>query len=111
MTLHIATISQHHASSQKVKSSGRIATKKKAWIVRITALSIVTYVIFFNLQNGLEMDDPLVVYSTLMPIHALLIMLVGWFFYKNPAKGKVGSELVSVIVPVYNQEAMVEIVV
>lgn len=111
MTLNIATISQHHTSSQKVKSSGRIATKKKAWIVRIAALSIVTYVIFFNLQNGLEMDDPLVVYSTLMPIHALLIMSVGWFFYKNPAKGKTGSELVSVIVPVYNQEAMVEIVV
>ena len=111
MTSNITTLSQHQISSQKVKSGGRITTKKKAWIVRIAALSIVTYVIFFNLQNGFETDDPLVIYSTLMPIHALLIRSVGWFFYKNPAKGKAGSGLVSVIIPVYNQEAMVEIVV
>ena len=72
---------------------------------------MVAQVIFFNLQQGAALHDSLVIYSTLMPIHALFIMLFGWFFYRNPAKGKAGNDLVSVIIPVYNQESMIEIVV
>lgn len=66
--------------------------------------------ISYNLQQGLELKDSLVVYSTLMPLHALLVLCVGWALYKNPAKGNAGNDLVSVIIPVYNQKSMIEIV-
>lgn len=111
MTLNPQTTVQFEAATQKIGRNHRISTKKKAWIVRFTAIALITYVIIFNLQQGLELHDSLVVYSTLMPIHALLIMMVGWFFYRNPATGKSGNELVSVIVPVFNQKAMIEIVI
>lgn len=111
MTLNPPTTIQFKAATQKVAVNGRITTRKKAWIVRLTALTLISQVIFFNLQQGIELGDPLVIYSTLMPIHALIVMAIGWFFYRNPAKGKAGTDLVSVIIPVYNQKAMIEIVI
>ncbi|MGI0026836.1 MAG: glycosyltransferase family 2 protein [Nitrosopumilaceae archaeon] len=111
MTLNLSPALKHGKSSQRIAKNGRIITKKKGWIVRILAIALIIYVIIFNLQQGIELDDPLVIYSTLMPVHALMIMLVGWFFYRNPAKRKESTDLVSVIIPVYNQESMIEIVV
>ena len=67
--------------------------------------------ISYNLQQGLELKEPLVVYSTLMPLHALIVLCIGWALYKNPAKGNAGNDLVSVIIPVYNQKSMIEIVI
>jgi hyaluronan synthase len=46
-----------------------------------------------------------------MPIHALIILVTGWVFFKNRATGKVPDDLVSVIIPVYNQENLIEKVV
>lgn len=55
----------------------------------------------------MELGDPLIIYSTLMPVHTVIILTVGWFFYKSNVKGKVGNDLVSVIIPIYNQESII----
>jgi hyaluronan synthase len=46
-----------------------------------------------------------------MPIHALIVLVTGWVFFKNRATGKTPDDLVSVIIPVYNQENLIEKVV
>jgi hyaluronan synthase len=97
--------------NQKFAANDRIQVRKLAWVLRICSITAITCVILFNIVKGLDLNDPLIVYSTLMPIHALIILFVGWFFYKNPAKGVAKNDLVSVIIPVYNQKAMIEIVI
>ena len=65
----------------------------------------------YNISVALSVADPLIVYSTLMPIHAIIILVTGWIFFKNRAIGMVPDDLVSVIIPVYNQENLIEKVV
>jgi hyaluronan synthase len=110
ITIEIQTL-QKQTCGKSLSDDGRIQVKKRGWLIRILTIAVLSLVIWYNIQQGLELNDPLVVYATLMPIHALFISAIGWFLYKNPAKGKVGHDLVSVIIPVYNQEAMIEIVV
>ena len=102
---------QNEKTGQKISERGRIETTRRAWVLRIATLSGISLMITYNLQQGLELNDPLIVYSTLMPLHALIVLCVGWVLYRNPAKGKAGNQLVSVIVPVYNQKSMIEIVI
>jgi len=97
--------------NQKFAPSGRIYVRKLAWVLRICSIIAISTVIVFNVVKGVDLNDPLIIYSTLMPLHALIILTIGWFFYKNPAKGLAKNELVSVIIPVYNQESMIEIVI
>lgn len=115
MTLEIRSSLQNNIQNtkcnQRVSNDGRIQTSTKAWFLRAVALVGITLLTTYNLQQGLELRDPLIVYSTLMPLHALIILCVGWIFYKNPAKGKVGHELVSVIIPIYNQKSMIKVVI
>jgi len=59
----------------------------------------------------LKFLDPLILFSTLMPLEAVIVATVGWFFYKNPPRKKIGNELVSVLIPVYNQKSMIPVVV
>jgi hyaluronan synthase len=110
ITIEIQTI-QNQTCGKSLSHEGRIQIKPKGWLLRISAIIALGFVILYNIQQGLELNDPLIVYSTLMPIHALFISAIGWFLYKNPARGKAGFDLVSVIIPVYNQEAMIEIVI
>ena len=37
--------------------------------------------------------------------------MLGWIFYRNPSKGKIGNGLVSVIIPIFNQEHMISDVI
>jgi len=66
---------------------------------------------FFNLTVAWLIFDPLIIYSTLMPLHMILVFAVGWIFFKNRATGQVPEDLVSVIIPVYNQEKLIKEVV
>lgn len=97
--------------AQRVSKDGRIIIGRKGWVLRITTLLLLVLVASFNIYQGLALGDLLVVYVTLVLIHSILILSVGWFFYRNPAKGDAGDELVSVIIPVYNQKAMIENVI
>ncbi len=89
----------------------RIFVGKGAWYVRSFVIAGLIGVIIYNLYQGILIEDPLVAYSTIMPIHALLVVLVGWIYYKNPTRASPGNALASVIIPIYNQEAMIEAVV
>ncbi len=65
----------------------------------------------FNITTAVALYDPLIVYSTLMPVHTLAIFLVGWIFFRNKANGKTGADLVSVLIPTYNQSGLITEVV
>lgn len=98
-------------SLQKINAKRRILVSKKAWIARICVVTFGFMVVAINFNMGLQLDDPLIIYSDLLPLYGIMYLTVGWFFYKNPATGEVGNALVSVIVPVYNQKSMIEIVI
>jgi hyaluronan synthase len=57
------------------------------------------------------MNDWFILASVIFPLHSLTALAVGWIFFKLPASGKIGDDLVTVIIPVYNQQAMIESVV
>ena len=101
----------HDKSEQKINNTGRIHVSRLGWVIRSLVVAGLIGVIIYNLTQGIFLNDYLVAYSTIMPIHALLVVMVGWFFYKNPATGKAGNALVSVIIPVYNQESMIDVVI
>jgi hyaluronan synthase len=96
---------------QRIASSGRIFVSKKAWALRVTIISALIVFMIFNLTIALSIADPLIVYSTLMPVHAIITLATGWIFFKNRATGKVPTDLVSIIIPVYNQENLIKKVV
>ena len=97
--------------NQKFSNNDRIQVRRLGWLLRVVGVGAICCVIIFNLLKGFDLNDSLIVYSTLMPIHALVILFVGWFFYKNPAKGVSKNDLVSVIIPAYNQRSMIETVI
>ena len=90
---------------------GRVKVSKKAWACRIALIASIIAVMVYNFQISLIIGDPIIIYSTLMPMHALIVLIVGWFFFKNKSTGEITGELVSVIIPVYNQEKLIEKVV
>lgn len=96
---------------QHISKTGRILVSRKAWALRATMLVGLVVFMIYNMSIALSVGDPLIVYSTLMPIHALLVLVTGWIFFKNKATGDAPEDLVSVIIPVYNQENLIEKVV
>ena len=87
ITIEIQTI-QRQESGKSLSQEGRIKIKKRGWLIRISAIIVLTFVIWYNVQQGMELNDPLIVYSTLMPAHALFILAIGWFLYKIQPKEK-----------------------
>ena len=111
-TLEPESLSSEEAEcGQKISHDGRIVVSKKAWLTRILTISGLVLIMCYNLNQGMALGDPLVVYSTLMPFHTLIVFTVGWLLFRNKTTGEPGNELVSVIIPVYNQESMIEEVV
>jgi hyaluronan synthase len=98
-------------SKQRMAKSGRILVSKKAWAVRASLLSGLILFMIYNVSVALSVGDPLIVYSTLMPVHSIIVLVVGWIFFKNKATGDSPDDLVSVIIPVYNQEPLIEKVI
>jgi hyaluronan synthase len=96
---------------QRISKKGMILVSRKAWVVRAFTLAALTSLMFYNLTWGWTTRDPLLVYSLVAPIHTLIIFVVGWCFFKNRATGKVPEDLVSVIIPVYNQEKLIREVI
>ena len=98
-------------SRQRISGSGRILVSRKAWAFRIIFLLGMIAFMIYNVRLAISVGDALIVYSTLMPIHALVILATAWIFFKNRATGRTPAEIVSVIIPVYNQEKLIEKVV
>lgn len=111
---------QDDAKSQFTASEVGLA--KKGWSVRISMLALMS---FFVGYNGYEIVQGRLALLSIYAIFALLvsgfIFIVGWLFFTAPTSTRVSSsarhkdggiatrdELVSVIIPVYNQLALIE---
>ncbi len=92
---------------QRFSEDGRILVSKKAWAVRIACMLAITGTMLYNFIVGWMTRDFLIIYSVLIPLHTLLVFIVGWVFFKNRAGGKIEDNLVSVIIPVFNQEGLI----
>jgi hyaluronan synthase len=97
--------------TQRISADGRILVSKKGWILRTTLLATVALLMAYNIEIALAVGDPLIVYSTLMPLHTLAIFAVGWVSFRSKARGKAPDDLVSVIIPAYNQKSLITQVV
>jgi hyaluronan synthase len=98
----------------KIAESGRIQVGKKAWIIRIFILSIIGYFAIYRIYQGADLYDPFIIYSTIMPAITIASLLGAWFLYKSPSKDTATlteTDLVSVVIPVYNQKEMIETVI
>jgi hyaluronan synthase len=92
---------------QKISRSGRISVSKKAWAFRILFLVAFTTFMIYGLVLAISLGDALVIYAMTIVIHSLFVFIWGWFVFKSRATGKIGNNLVSVIIPIYNQEKLV----
>jgi len=118
MTLDTRTIEEDDktaiprlSSGQKISQDGRIYVNRKGWVFRGIIISALIAIIAFTILQGLELGDYLVVYSALLPIQSFMVLTIGWIFYRNISKGETGNKLVSVIIPIYNQESIIEFVI
>lgn len=97
-----------------ISESGRIKVSKKAWMVRVVILSIIAFFAIYRLYERAGFYDPFIIYSTIMPGITIVTLFGAWFLFKSPNKDATeltGTDLVSVIIPVYNQKDMIETVV
>jgi len=101
----------HSHCKQRMSKAGRILVSKKAWAVRILILAALTLIMSYNIRLGWMTQDPLIIYTVIAPVHTLIIFVAGWVFFKNKATGRVPEDLVSVIIPVYNQEKLIRDVI
>jgi len=102
---------ESESSGQKFEEDGRIHIPKKAWIIRFVTIFSLIGIISYNIFWGIRTQDPYVLYAGIMVVDALIMVSVGWLFYKIPKQGLAGNKLVSVLIPVYNQKNMISIVI
>ena len=90
-----------------------LTVSKKAWIIRISLLFSLMFLMTNNIIVALEIGDSLIFYSTLMPIQTISVFFIGWFFFKNHSKGKkvTSHDLVSVVIPIFNQKNIIDRVI
>ena len=91
-------------TNQLITEKGIIKIKSHQWFARFAILGLACFAVAISIQIGIELNEPALLYVSVLPIHGILYLLIGWILYRNPATGEPGKELVSVIIPVYNQE-------
>ena len=102
---------QGQKSYQKISEHGKIVISKKGWVIRYVIISLAGFAVAINIQIAFDLEEPILLYVNLLPLQAMMYIFIGWFFYRNPATGEPGNELVSIIIPVYNQESMIGLVI
>jgi hyaluronan synthase len=111
-------------SKQALSADGRILVTKRGWLVRLfSILCLVLLVLVSTLYLGRRnpLEEPIYIYSGFLISFSIVIYLVGWKLYTNPSTSNTPSSidpisivknpLVSIIIPVYNQEDMIENVI
>lgn len=99
-------------SGQKISSDGKIQIPKIGWLLRIITIVGISGLVIYFLGMGVLLADPIIILFVIMPIQELIILSVGWLFYRNPAKKITGdNKLVSVLVPIFNQKSMISTVI
>jgi hyaluronan synthase len=113
-------------SNQSLSSDGRILVTRMGWLLRLLLISCLVALVFVStLYLGIQnpREEPIYIYSGFLISFSIVIYLVGWALYRNPSSPSKYSfidpnsnenekyPLVSVIVPIYNQRDMIEIVI
>jgi hyaluronan synthase len=93
--------------TQSISEDRRILVSKKAWAVRALAFTGMISLLLYNLNMALALSDPLIFYSILIPLQTLAVFFIGWLLFRDKAYDKIPKDLVSVIIPIYNQEALI----
>src|SRR5574339_752841 len=104
-------ILQNLALTQRIDKDGRIIVKGYARLVRYLFLSALVVYLIVGGYNSINLGDPFMIYSTIVPIYSIALLAVAWLIYSDPAKGGLSNELVSVIIPIYNQKSMIRLVI
>ncbi|WP_148681530.1 glycosyltransferase family 2 protein [Candidatus Nitrososphaera gargensis] len=102
---------QKFENTQTIDENGRIVVKKYAKALRFLFLSGLVSFLVIGGYSTLDLNNPFMIYSTIVPIHSVLILIVAWGVYRDPAKGQVSNDLVSVVIPIYNQKSMIRLVI
>jgi hypothetical protein len=82
--------------TSKISVNGRIQVSKKGWAVRIAMLAAMVLFSTFRFYTGINLEDPFIIYSTIAPAITILMFVGAWCWYRSPAKGTAGNNLVSV---------------
>jgi hyaluronan synthase len=99
-------------SRTKLTDVGRIQISRKAWIVRMIIVATIAFFPLYRLLQGASLADPFIIYSTIIPTVTVLVLFGAWFWYRNPPEGTVSkNDLVSIIIPIYNERDMIEMVI
>lgn len=108
-------IQAKRVSHQKVDSNGRVHVSKKAWIFRVCTIAAFAFFCGLIAWHAFQLNDYLVLFALVMPAHALIVLVTGWLYYRNPTGNKPLTHetmpLVSVIIPIYNQAKIIETVI
>ena len=70
--------------NQKFSNNDRIQVRRLAWVLRVVGVGAICCVIIYNLLKGFDLNDSLIVYSTLMTIHALIILFIKIYMNSSP---------------------------
>lgn len=97
--------------TQKISVTGKIHINSTGIFLRVTCISILIIIASINTYIGYLVKSIPIIFSTIILIHPILIMMIGWIYFRNPPSGTLGNELVSIIIPVYNQENMIRPVI
>lgn len=94
--------------SQRIDArTHRIKVSWLGWFNRVFSLALLGGIIAYELSLAYQLNDWFLYFISMLPIHSATYMVVGWFFFRNPAVGHRMDVPVVVIVPVFNQKAMI----
>ena len=61
-------------SFQKISAKRRILVSKKAWAARIGVVGFGFFLVVFNIHIGLQLQEPLIIYSDILPLYGILYL-------------------------------------
>lgn len=81
-------------------------------------MAVSSFMVFASLvvSRALFLNDIWIILSITMPMHVLIVLTSGWLGYRNPASSnnmlyQYPAPKVTVIIPIYNQQSMIEKVI
>jgi len=80
-------------------------------MIRFLLLIGLIILVGYNIVLSLESSDTLLIYSALMSTHTISLFALSWFIFKPRKMGEISNDLVSVIIPIYNQSSMIKKVI
>ncbi|MFH0748646.1 MAG: glycosyltransferase [Candidatus Bathyarchaeota archaeon] len=92
---------------QRISNSGRLKVDKKVWVFRVLALAGMISFASYTISQSFETSNNLLIYSTVMSTHTILVFGLSWFFFKTRPRGEIPADLASVIIPIYNQKSII----